>query len=194
MWRYLSLYLPLRRCLLCPGRSTRELYNFHSLASAVVAHLTKDCVNTSKHHRFPSPNGHPTALLTNPVEQQGQEISPPIIQQTKLWQDLDDLHTATPVIPKTNRATTYFRETLRKLTQKAKLEVDIAVQLISLVERINLLASKTQGMAVSTSDPDGFNWANGHSRSLEGWEGYVLPNAYRCETLSSPTPTITWRS
>ena len=25
--------------------------------------------------------------MTNPVEQQGQETIPPIIQQTKLWQD-----------------------------------------------------------------------------------------------------------
>lgn len=72
--------------------------------------------------------------------------------------------------------------------------MNVATQLICLVESIILLASKTQRMAVSTSDPSGFNWANGHSRSLEGWEDYALPMAHRCRTLSSPTPTITWRS
>ena len=101
-------------------------------------------------------------------------------------------YTANPVIPKTYRANKHFREALGTPGNRALNKCSDSTKLSG--RKPQPLASKTQRMAVSTSDPYGFNWANGHSRSLEGWEDYALPMAHRCGTLSSPTPTITWRS
>ena len=192
MWRHLSLYLPIRHRLFCAGRSTRELYNYHSLAFAMAAHLTKDCVNTSKRHWLPSPIGHPmhnTRLLwsSRPDSLVRRLSGKPHSEATRATP-----YTANPIDPKTNQATSNFREALG--TPKTRLSMIVATQPICLVQSINLLASKTQRMAVSTSDPSGFNWANGHFRSLKGWEDYALPMAHRRGTLSSPTSTITWRS
>ena len=192
MWRHLSLYLPIRPCLLRAGRSTRGLYNYRSLAFAMAAHLTKDCVNTSKHHCFLSPIGYPmrnTRLLwSSRADFLVRRLSSKPHSDAS-WTTSD---TASPVIPKTNRANNYFREALGTPGNKALNERSDSTKLSG--RKHQPLASKTQRMAVSTSDPNGINWANGHFRSLEGWEDYALPTAHRRGTLSSPTPTITWRS
>ena len=193
MWRHLSLYLPIRHCLLCAGRSTRELCNYRSLAFAMAAHLTKDCVNTNKRHWLPSPIGCPmrnTRLLwSSRADFLVRRLSSSKPHSEATW---TTSYTANPVIPKTNRATNYFREALGTPVNKALNDRSDSTNLSG--RKPQPLTSKRQRMAVSTSDPNGFNWANGHIRSLKGWEDYALPMARRCGTLSSPTPTITWRS